>query len=86
MKSVMLGAVLNIVLDPVFIFALDMGVRGGGPCHRAQPDGKLRVRGVRFCCFARRAPVSITFGGYEPARDGPRAGAGLYALSDYCHG
>ena len=28
MASVMLGAALNIVLDPVFIFALDMGVRG----------------------------------------------------------
>ena len=29
MKSVVLGAVTNIVLDPVFIFALDMGVAGG---------------------------------------------------------
>ncbi len=28
MKSVMLGAVLNILLDPLFIFVLDMGVRG----------------------------------------------------------
>ena len=28
MRSVMLGAVLNIVLDPVFIFLFDMGVRG----------------------------------------------------------
>lgn len=28
MYSVLIGAVLNIVLDPVFIFGLDMGVRG----------------------------------------------------------
>ena len=28
MLSVMLGAAMNIVLDPVFIFALNMGVRG----------------------------------------------------------
>lgn len=28
MQSVMLGAVLNIVLDPVFIFVLDLGVKG----------------------------------------------------------
>ena len=28
MASVLLGAVMNIVLDPVFIFALDMGVAG----------------------------------------------------------
>ena len=29
MKSILLGAVMNIVLDPVFIFTLGMGVRGG---------------------------------------------------------
>ncbi|MDD5944783.1 MAG: MATE family efflux transporter [Clostridia bacterium] len=28
MLSVLIGAVLNIILDPVFIFGLDMGVRG----------------------------------------------------------
>ena len=28
MRSVMLGAAVNIALDPVFIFALHMGVRG----------------------------------------------------------
>jgi len=28
MLSVLIGAVLNIVLDPIFIFALDMGVKG----------------------------------------------------------
>ena len=28
MLSVLIGAILNIVLDPIFIFALDMGVRG----------------------------------------------------------
>ncbi len=28
MTTVALGAVTNIVLDPIFIFALDMGVRG----------------------------------------------------------
>ena len=28
MKTVIIGAVLNIVLDPVFIFALGMGVKG----------------------------------------------------------
>lgn len=28
MKTVVLGAVINVVLDPVFIFVLDMGVKG----------------------------------------------------------
>ena len=39
----MLGAVLNILLDPVFIFLLDLGVRGGHR-HCAQPAGQLPVR------------------------------------------
>ena len=38
MKSVALGAVLNIVLDPVFIFAFGLGVRGA-----AKPD---KLRGI----------------------------------------
>ena len=29
MKSILLGAALNIALDPVFIFGFGMGVRGG---------------------------------------------------------
>ena len=29
MGSMLIGAITNIVLDPIFIFALDMGVRGG---------------------------------------------------------
>ena len=28
MKTVLIGAVLNVVLDPVFIFVFGMGVRG----------------------------------------------------------
>lgn len=28
MKTVLIGAILNIILDPVFIYGLDMGVRG----------------------------------------------------------
>ncbi len=28
MKSVLIGAIMNIILDPIFIFALHMGVRG----------------------------------------------------------
>ena len=35
MRSVMLGAAVNIALDPVFIFALHMGVRGAALGDRA---------------------------------------------------
>ena len=31
MITVLLGAVVNIILDPVFIFALGMGVQGAAP-------------------------------------------------------
>ena len=43
MLSVLIGAIINIVLDPIFIFALHMGVHRHG--HFA--GCKLRVRAVR---------------------------------------
>ncbi|MGL4533634.1 MAG: MATE family efflux transporter [Fusobacteriaceae bacterium] len=30
MKTLLIGAILNIILDPIFIFGLDMGVKGAG--------------------------------------------------------
>ena len=33
MLTVLIGAVTNIILDPIFIYGFHMGVRGGGPCH-----------------------------------------------------
>ncbi len=47
MISVALGAVTNIVLDPVFIFVLDMGVAG--------------QRLPRFCHSLRRRSLSFVF-------------------------
>ena len=64
MKSILLGAVLNIVLDPVFIFALDMGVRGGALATVLSQMASCAYA-VWFLLFSRRAPVSITFGGYS---------------------
>ena len=48
MKTVLIGAVANILLDPLFIFALGMGVRGAGkgrPAHPAPADPALRGPG-----------------------------------------
>ena len=44
MGSVLLGAVLNIVLDPIFIFLLDMGVEGAAlaMCCSSSLDGGRR--------------------------------------------
>lgn len=63
MFSVVLGAVLNIILDPIFIFALNMGV----------PGAAIATVLSQFvsCCFVlsflfgEYPTVRITFGGYS---------------------
>lgn len=63
MQSVVLGAVSNIVLDPIFIFCLNLGVRGAAIAT---------VLSQMFSCifvlvflFGKRPLVRITFGGYR---------------------
>ena len=63
MRSVMLGAVLNIVLDPVFIFLFDMGVRGAALATVLSQMASCAY--VLLFLFGRRPPVRITFGGYS---------------------
>ena len=63
MATVMLGAVLNIILDPVFIFLLDLGVKGAAIATvLSQLASCLFV--LRFL-FGPIPPVRITFGGYS---------------------
>ncbi|MBS6517765.1 MAG: MATE family efflux transporter [Clostridium sp.] len=63
MKSVVLGAVVNIVLDPVFIFACGMGVKGGA---FATVLSQMASAGyVLLFLFGKKVPVPITFGGYQ---------------------
>lgn len=63
MLSVVLGAIINIVLDPVFIFVLDMGVSGAALA--------TVLSQLASCCFVllflfgKRVPIRITFGGYQ---------------------
>lgn len=63
MQSVMLGAVLNIVLDPIFIFWLGMGVRGAAIATVLSQLGSCLF--VLHFLFSPVPPVRITFGGYE---------------------
>lgn len=63
MQSVLIGAVLNIILDPIFIFGLHMGVAGAAVAT---------VISQFFSCvfvlaflFGKRAMVQIGFGGYR---------------------
>ncbi len=63
MKSVILGAVLNIVLDPIFIFGLKMGVTGGALATVISQMASAAYV-LRFL-FSYLVPVRITFGGYD---------------------
>ena len=63
MKSVILGAVTNIILDPVFIFAFNMGAAGAA---------LATVLSQMFSClyvlkvlFGKNIPIRIGFGGYS---------------------
>ena len=63
MISVVLGAAMNIALDPVFIFAMNLGVRGA-----AMATVVSQVASCAFVlCFllGKRAQVPISFGGYS---------------------
>ena len=63
MLSVILGAVLNIILDPVFIFLLNMGVRGAAVATVLSQLASCIF--VLAFLFGRNVPVRITFGGYR---------------------
>lgn len=52
MKTVLIGAVCNIILDPVFIFLFDMGVKGAGSLRRLFPRA-FRLYGCLFSCLAK---------------------------------
>ncbi len=58
MRSVMLGAVVNIALDPVLIFALHMGVRGAALATVISQIASAAYT-MRFL-LSERAPVGVT--------------------------
>lgn len=63
MKSVMIGAVTNIVLDPVFIFWMNMGVKGAAIATVLSQMASCAY--VLAFLFSDRPLVKITFGGYR---------------------
>lgn len=63
MRLVLLGAVSNIVLDPIFIFLLDMGVRGAA---LATVLSQLISAAYGLCfLFGKRTQLRIGFSGYS---------------------
>lgn len=65
MCSVMIGAVCNIVLDPVFIFAFDMGVSGAAVATVISQIASAIFTLVIL--FGKKVPIGITFKGYRAA-------------------
>ncbi len=64
MKTVVLGAVINMVLDPVFIFVLDMGVKGAA----AATVISQFFSALWVLCFltGKRAELTIRLTGFRP--------------------
>ena len=63
MLSVIIGAVLNIVLDPVFIFLLHMDVAGAAIATVISQMASCAV--VLFCLLRKKAPVRLSWGGFD---------------------
>lgn len=63
MKSVILGAVCNIVLDPIFMFVFGLGVRGAAIATVLSQMASCTYV-LRFL-FGDKPPIRITFGHYD---------------------
>ncbi|BDF74199.1 MATE family efflux transporter [Oscillospiraceae bacterium] len=63
MATVMLGAVLNIALDPVFIFVFDMGVAGAATATVISQCASCAF--VLVSLLRRRMPVRLGWGGFS---------------------
>ena len=63
MQSVMLGAILNIALDPIFIFGLGLGIKGAAIATVISQMGSCIF--VLCFLFSKHPPVRITFHGYS---------------------
>lgn len=63
MITVVLGAVMNIVLDPIFIFSLNMGVAGAAAATVLSQA--VSATFVVSVLLSKKVKVQITFGGYD---------------------
>lgn len=64
MKTVILGSVINIILDPVFIFVLKMGVKGAA--YATIISQFFSALWVLFFLTGKRAELTLYFHGFYP--------------------
>lgn len=79
MTSVVLGAVMNIVLDPILIFAFNMGVQGAAIATVLSQIASCAY--VLAFLFGRRVPIPIALKGYSLRIAGRVLGVGLTPFS-----
>lgn len=65
MSTVLIGALLNIILDPIFIFTFDMGIAGAGIATVISQIASCIF--VLCVLFGKKMPITIGFGGYDKA-------------------
>lgn len=63
MISVLLGAIINIILDPIFIFAFNLGVKGAAIATVISQLFSCLY--VLYFLFSKYALIPITFGNYD---------------------
>lgn len=63
MCSIIIGAVCNLILDPVFIFGFHMGV--GGAALATVLSQLFSCLFTLYILLGNRTPIGITFGGYN---------------------
>lgn len=51
MLSMVIGAIINVILDPVFIFVFQMGVKGGSDCNHHRSGSVLCGIGALHAAF-----------------------------------
>ena len=81
MMTVLLGAVSNIILDPVFIFVLDLGVKGAAIATVLSQLASCVY--VLFFLLGKRPLVRITFWRISKGAYGPCIGTGPVPLFDH---
>ena len=64
MMTVLIGAVLNIVLDPIFIFAFNMGVKGAAIATIISQA--VSAGWVLLFLFGKKAPIRLDFSHFKP--------------------
>ena len=64
MTTVLIGTICNIILDPVFIFGLDLGIAGAAVATVISQFLSCSFA-LAFLSFSKKVPIGISFGQYS---------------------